>query len=472
MTVKTREKSIAAPVQKSIGGHDVVSPVTGDVIERVPLATREEISALLNRPCESHEPPSSREVIEFLLRLRDQLLAHRDLFFETTVLETGFVAKDTAEIVDGAIEFLTDFEAFVREKSARRQVIRHSYSGGSQREMQIMQRPFRCIAAIVPQNASLSLGITIIASALFSGARVVLRPSLQCASTGSLLSRVVRASNPPGARVDVINCLASDFLASCNASRNVDLIHYIGSNQYALQVFMDAFAAGKTCLLDGQGNGMLYVDDTFPLDEAVRLITSGATRFNGETCTSVNGVLVEEVVYNNIREALVEAFRNLRVGHPLAHGVQVGPLFSEKQANELRGSLLGAPGGRILCGGEVEGAYFTPAILEGVRLEDPIVQCGFFGPAVWIHRVREDPMLDWFRANQFPLSDTILSTREDAIRALARNSRAARICVNGDPSVESMFEPWGGYPPSGLNPVSEWTEKYTQAFQLDGKLSG
>ena len=33
-----------------------------------------------------------------------------------------------------------------------------------------------------------------------------------------------------------------------------------------------------------------------------------------------------------------------------------------------------------------------------------------------------------------------------------------------------MFEPWGGYPPSGLNPVSIWIDKYRQAYQLDGRL--
>jgi len=35
--------------------------------------------------------------------------------------------------------------------------------------------------------------------------------------------------------------------------------------------------------------------------------------------------------------------------------------------------------------------------------------------------------------------------------------------------VESMFEPWGGYPPSGLNPVSNWIEKYRQTYQIDGR---
>ena len=54
--------------------------------------------------------------------------------------------------------------------------------------MRLTSRPYRMIAALVPQNASLSLGITILAAALYAGTRVLLRPSLQTASTGALLA--------------------------------------------------------------------------------------------------------------------------------------------------------------------------------------------------------------------------------------------------------------------------------------------
>jgi hypothetical protein len=39
--------------------------------------------------------------------------------------------------------------------------------------------------------------------------------------------------------------------------------------------------------------------------------------------------------------------------------------------------------------------------------------------------------------------------------------------MNGDPSIEAVFEPWGGYPASGINPVSVWMEKYTRVVALD-----
>jgi aldehyde dehydrogenase (NAD+) len=411
---------------------------------------------------------STEEVFGFLQRLSEQLRLRRAEFYEKTYLETGFIAPDSAEIVDGAGEFLQDFEIYARATPFQEQVIRHSYSGQSMRDMRLVDRPLRCVAVIVPQNASLTLSVISIASALYAGARVVLRPSLQSGSTGALLAEAVRESHPPTPQsVSIVNCFASDFLEACYASPGVDLIHYIGSNRYALSVLVDSFKAGKMCLLDGQGNGWLLLDETFDLEEAVPIIAAGATRFNGEICTSVNGVLATPSVYPRLRERLVEAFQHLQVGHPLGQGIQVGPLFSEKQALELRTTLGQA---EVLCGAEVEGAYFRPAILAGVGPEEAIVREGFFGPAVWIQAAPAEDFTAWLHQNRYPLSDTILSRNQDLIRQIARCSRAARICVNEDPSIESMFEPWGGYPPGGINPVSPWIDKYRRRFQMDGQL--
>ena len=449
-------------------GHDVMSPVTGRAIDRVPLATREDIQRIVNAPASPGVPPAPHEVFAFLGRLRDQLVAHEEDLVETTILETGFIRADSRDIVTAAIEFLRDFGLYAASQQVPPRPVPHSYSAPSARAMHIAHRPYRWVAAMVPQNASLTLCITILASACYAGSRVLLRPSLQCGSSGALLDELVRRSEPPTSVV-IVNCLASEFLDASFRSERVDLMHYIGSNRHAMRVLTDAMAAGKHCLLDGQGNGLLYVDDGFPLDEAVRLITSGATRFNGLTCTSINGVLAHEGAFPALRDALTAAFRALRVGDPRDPATQIGPLFGPEDANALARDLRAGTPARLLCGGDTRGAYFSPAVVHGVAMGDPLVREGLFGPALWIHPVRDDAVTEWLRANAFPLSDTVLSTRPEIIEAFANNSRAARICVNEDPSIESMFEPWGGYPPSGLNPVSIWIEKYRQAYQIDGR---
>jgi len=451
--------------------HKITSPVTNKAVGQVCLADKEGISNAISALASFKPSPSKPEVFAFLKRLKDQLEQNRDRIFEHSYLETGFIAEDSNEIIDGAIEYLNDFETYAYEAQSHEQIIPHSYSSENERDMRMINRPFRCVAALVPQNASLTLGIVIIASALYAGSRVILRPSLQCGTTGALLAEAIFQSNPPESCISIVNCLAKDFLEACNESDNVDLIHYIGSNQYAMPVFSSAFSAGKVCLIDGQGNGMLYVDDTFPVDEAVRIIRNGATRYNGGTCTSINGVLIKDTIYQAVKETLVEEFRSLNVGHPLEQSTHVGPLFSAKQATSLKQSINDSAQARLLCGGDVKDAYFSPAIIENVNLDSAIVREGVFGPALWIKEIKEQELWQWLNANQFPLSDTILSTNKQLIQSFAIHSRAARICINDDPSIESMLEPWGGYPPSGLNPVSMWMDKYQQTFQLDGKLT-
>jgi len=465
----TPRSTAAGPGESSVL-RDVISPVTGTVLGSVRLAGPLEIQRLLRERAGDTAPLDRREVLDFLHRLKEQLLAHQRELIRTTIFETGFITADSREIVTAAIEFLADFETYAEDQAGPPTRVPHSYAGKSSREMLITHRPYRWIAAVVPQNASLTLGITIIASALYAGSRVLLRPSLQCGCTGALLAELVERSEPPGSSVLIVNCLATDFLDACYTAEQVDVIHYIGSNQFALPVLMDAYAARKLCLLDGQGNGMLYLDETFPIEHAVDIVTCGATRFNGETCTSVNGVLIQQEIYEPVRDALVDVFGALRVGDPTFPETEIGPMFSREQAAGLARALRAGSHMRLLCGGSAEGAYLAPAIVEGVVRDDLVVRQGLFGPALWIQPVRDGELFDWLRANQFPLGDAILSTRPELVRAFAAQSRAARICVNEDPSVESMFEPWGGYPPSGLNPVSIWIDKYRQAFQLDGRL--
>lgn len=459
------------PARTRTGGYPLISPVNGELVEEIQVVTALELAATLAElpPTAPETPPA--EVFAFLGRLSEALARHRERMFHLTVLETGFIARDSSEAVDGSISFLEDFATFVRSQPPRRQLVRHSYSVPGERDMRIASRPLNGIAGVVPQNASLPLGITILASALYAGARVVLRPSLQCGATGALLARLVAESDPPSQTIWVANCLASEFVDESCAAGAIDLIHYIGSNRYAIPVLTQSFNAGKTCLLDGQGNGLLYVDDQFPIQEAAEIITAGATRYNGETCTSINGVVAHPTIYAPLRDALVDSFRSLRLGHPLEAGVHIGPLFSEKQVAALEETLGNGRGGsRLLCGGRRQGAYFAPAIVEKPAPDDPLATEGLYGPAIWIVPGDERAATAWFRNNRFPLSDTVLSHRASVVKELAAASRAARICLNADPSIESMFEPWGGYPPSGLNPVSIWTEKYRQAYQLDGRL--
>lgn len=446
---------------------NLISPVDGRRLRTLRLLSGRGISTLFSRNAEPSKAGTKAETLRFLKRLCLKIKENRDKLVPMLVMETGYIRSDSEEIIDGSIEFLEEFGMEAGTVRSTEKSIPFSFGTDVERKIHLALRPYRQVAVIIPQNASFGITLIVLAAALYSGAPLVLRASLQSGLTTEFLKKLVKESNPPESSVEFVSCLAVDFLKACYKSPSVDLIHYIGSNRYVPSILIDAFNAGKASLLDGQGNGLVYVDRSFPVDKAIKIITAGAVRYNGETCTSINGVLCHPDLYIRLRNGLSESFGALSVGHPMEAGTDVGPLFSEIQADHI-GNLVRSSGGAFLSGGEIKGAYITPGLIEGVDRGKALVTEGFMGPVVWLHRSRFKESVQWFNANKYPLSETILSMDPDQIKTFVGRSKSARVCINVDPSIESMFEPWGGYPPSGLNPVSIWTQKYLQTFQIDG----
>jgi acyl-CoA reductase-like NAD-dependent aldehyde dehydrogenase len=124
-------------------------------------------------------------------------------------------------------------------------------------------------------------------------------------------------------------------------------------------------------------------------------------------------------------------------------------------------------GGQILCGGQRQDHLLAPTLVERPNPHSPLVCEGLFGPALWIRPGDKEDFACLWRTNRFPLAAGVLSPSAHASEWLARLPHLARLSLNGDPSVEHVFEPWGGYAGSGNNPVSHWHEKYQRVVQVD-----
>lgn len=453
--------------KKNSSSFNVISPIDGQNLKTLRLLSCNGIARLFNRNTENTDQNSRAETLCFLRRLCSKIKENRERLIPMLVMETGYIRSDSEEIIDGSIDFLEQFEMEMTQDPRGGGSMSLSFGADADRKIHLSYRPYRRVAAIIPQNASFGTALIVLAAALYSGSKLVLRASLQAGLTNDLLKKMVEESDPPDESVEFVSCLATDFLKACYKSPSVDLIHYIGSNRYVASVLNDSFKSGKTCLLDGQGNGLVYVDRSFPVEKAVKIVTEGAIRYNGETCTSINGVLCHPDIYKTFREGLCDSLGSLTLGHPMEKETNVGPLFSESQTAHI-GRLVGSSGGRFIAGGTIDGSYIEPGLVEGVKKEKPLVTEGFMGPIVWLAKTRFKESDCWFNINKYPLSDTILSLDSDQVRSFVTRSRSPRVCINVDSSLESMFEPWGGYPPSGLNPVSIWTQKYLQTFQIDG----
>ncbi len=257
-----------------------------------------------------------------------------------------------------------------------------------------------------------------------------------------------------------------DFVRALRASSLPHLLHYMGSSRHAPSLMADSFEHGSPTIIDGEGNVWVWVGEDADPRQVAEVLTRGAVRYNGQSCTSVNGAIIHPAIYSALRERLIESWKAQPSGDPTARDVHIGPLQDSAQCEWCQKRIRECEG-QIWCGGEIEGNLLQPALVENPSPDSELVTSGLFGPALWIRAGTAEDFIGLWSRNRFELCAAILSPSATSSWWLRHLPRAARVVFNGDPSVEHIFEPWGGYPASSANTVSVWAEKYQRVVAVD-----
>lgn len=385
-------------------------------------------------------------------RLAEALRVRKEAFVETTRLETGFTERDAREIVEGALAYV---EGFANHPTSHWPG-ETSYVGlGGDRRVSLRSVPYGTVAVILPQNAFLTIGLTCMLNGLRSGNRVILRaPSQSAASTG-LLADVLEDVPEIARSVALVVCAAKPFVDWFFEASMPGVLHFLGSSRRAPELMERGFTSGKSVLIDGEGNVWAYVHPDCPVDRAVELILAGAFRYNGQTCTSLNGAIIHQDLFEKVCEQVTAA----------ASKTKIGPVFNEEHAEWCLAQAQ-ASGGDLVCGGIRSGAWLEPTVVVEPDRESALVREGVFGPVLWLGRGDDREFERLWSSNRYPLCATVLQ-KEEPERWLDRLPGLGRLVVNGDPSVEDPFEFWGGYPASAQHAVSSWISKYRRTIQVD-----
>ena len=170
------------------------------------------------------------------------------------------------------------------------------------------------------------------------------------------------------------------------------LISATGSTRMGRQVAgVVAHRLGK-CLLELGGNNAIIVAPSADLDLAIRAILFGAVGTAGQRCTSTRRVLIHESIYNQVKGRLIEAYKQVRIGNPLAAGTLMGPLINPTAVQTMQKALatIRKAGGEILYGGEPldgpdypGGCYVRPCIVAASH-DLKIVREETFAPILYL----------------------------------------------------------------------------------------
>jgi aldehyde dehydrogenase (NAD+) len=170
--------------------------------------------------------------------------------------------------------------------------------------------------------------------------------------------------------------------------RRVGLVSFTGSTAVGRKVAERlATRLGKS-LLELGGNNAIIVDETANLDLAVPAIVFGAVGTAGQRCTTTRRVFVQESRRAELERRLVQAYRQVRIGDPLASETLMGPLIDAQAVARFEQAIAAArsAGAQILYGGRVlpgPGHFVEPTLVRA-RNDWPIVQTETFAPILYV----------------------------------------------------------------------------------------
>ena len=147
-----------------------------------------------------------------------------------------------------------------------------------------------------------------------------------------------------------------------------------------------------TSLLELGGNNAIIVTPEADIKMTVIGGVFGAVGTCGQRCTSTRRLIIHESIYDKVKDAVVAAYGQLRIGNPLDENNHVGPLIDTDAVANYNNALeqVVAQGGKIIVEGGVlsgegyeSGCYVKPAIAEADN-SFPIVQHETFAPVLYL----------------------------------------------------------------------------------------
>jgi acyl-CoA reductase-like NAD-dependent aldehyde dehydrogenase len=310
--------------------------------------------------------------------------------------------------------------------------------------------PLGPVAGITPFNFPINLVAHKVAPAIAAGCPMVLKPAPQTPLCSLLLAECVQQAGWPDGGLNVLP-LSNEDASLLVTDDRIKLISFTGSVPVGWDI--KRRAGKKKVVLELGGNAAVIVHSDADLEYAAERCVTGGFAYAGQTCISVQRILVEQTVYGKFVDLLVEGVKKLKTGDPLDESTDVGPLIRGSDAARTISWIEEAvhDGARLLCGGRRDKLIVEPTVLTGTK-PDMKVNCQeIFGPVVTVEPYSNfDQALRQVNNSAYGMQAGVF-TRDAKLLFQAFEELEVGGVIAGDvPSFRIDHMPYGGVKDSGL----------------------
>ncbi|MFE2013410.1 aldehyde dehydrogenase family protein [Streptomyces sp. NPDC059491] len=327
-------------------------------------------------------------------------------------------------------------------------------AGGVGRLALTRRIPKGVVLGIAPFNFPLNLSAHKVAPAIAVGAPIILKPAPSTPISSLILGEILAETDLPAGSWSILT-VPNDRMPALVQDERLPVISFTGSDKvgYAIQQSVPH----KHCTLELGGNAAAVVlpdwSSEEDLDWAASRIATFSNYQGGQSCISVQRVIVDSSVHDRLVPKIVAAVEAQVTGDPSDAATDVGPLVDEAAAQRVESWVdeAVAAGAKLLTGGKREGATYAPTVLTELPADVTLARAEVFGPVLTIAKV--DGEAEAFAAvndSDFGLQAGVFTRDLQTAFRAHRALEVGGVIVGDVPSYRADQMPYGGAKRSGV----------------------
>jgi L-aminoadipate-semialdehyde dehydrogenase len=393
---------------------DSLNPATGEPLAKVKLAGPADYEYVMQRASEAFldwrmvPAPKRGQIVR---EIADELREHKADLGALVTLEMGKILPEGLGEVQEMID-IADFAVGLSRQLYG--LTMHSERPGHR--MYEQWHPLGIVGVISAFNFPVAVWAWNAMIAAVCGDCVLWRPSsdtpLTAIAVQKICNRVLERHNLKGIFNLVIGP-STPIAETLIHDPRIPLISFTGSTQVGRHVSeVVAKRLGRTILELGGNNGIIVMDDANP-DLVMRAVLFGAVGTAGQRCTTTRRLFLQRGIAPKITEALLAAYRQVKIGDPVEESTLMGPLVNRRAVTDMMDGIrrIRAQGGEILFGGErMLGCYVQPTLVRA-QPDMPILKEEIFAPILYLVEFDDlDQAIHWHNDVPQGLSSAMFTT--------------------------------------------------------------
>jgi acyl-CoA reductase-like NAD-dependent aldehyde dehydrogenase len=431
---------------------EVIDKYSGECVSTVALGDQQTIEEAIESACSARVAmarvkPFERQAI--LNHCVSRFEQNRDELAMTLCIEAGKPIKDSK----GEVQRLIDTFRVAAEESVRidGHIPNLEISARASDYYGFVRRyPIGVCAFITPFNFPLNLVAHKIAPAIASGCPFILKPAGRTPISALLVGAILAETDLPKGAFSIIPSIR-DAADALTTDERIKLLSFTGSASVGWE--LKKRCGKKKIVLELGGNAACIVHKDSDISHVTERLVFGAFYQSGQSCISVQRILVHRSVMENVKSELVAKVAKLKCGDPRSPDTDIGPVISNDDANRLEAWIRDAvkAGAKILCGGTRSGNIVAPTLLENVPRELPLCAEEAFGPVAILSSYDDfSEAIKQANDSRYGLQAGLFTNDLRYMMQAWEELEVGGVIVNDVPSWRVDNMPYGGVKDSGL----------------------